>query len=93
MRLRKKLAKAVADDGGGGGGGGGGHNNADDDDLEDLMVYVPLIRNLRPHASRTGLSNLELVKEFENYEIGVSEDCDGTCLCGWEGLRYRNNGT
>ena len=84
------VAKAVAGDGGGGGGGGGGdvYQDFEDDELEDLMVYVPLIRKLRKYASRKGLTNLELVKEFENYEIGESEDCDGECLCGWEGLRY-----
>jgi hypothetical protein len=40
---------------------------SDYDAEEELMVYLPLMKKLRTMASRAGLSNVELLQEFEVY--------------------------
>jgi hypothetical protein len=55
---------------------------SDYDAEEELMVYLPLMKKLRTMASRAGLSNVELLQEFEVYMS--MRDSATSAMRGWE---------
>jgi hypothetical protein len=61
---------------------------SDYDKEEELMVYVPLIKKLRTMASRAGLSNVELLQEFEVFKTNDDPSCSGECICGHKGTGF-----
>ena len=66
-------------------------NNRDDEMFERAnQIYQPLIEGLRPMATREGLTDTEILDEFEVYATDESQQCDGVCVCGKQGLRYLN---
>ena len=67
---------------------------SDDDYEEDespdvlkLKLYKPLMAGLRPMASKEGLSDIQIVREFVLYSLQIDEKCGGECICGKEGLK------
>ncbi len=49
--------------------------------------YKPLIRGLRPMASKKGLSPPEILSEWRLYATMEDSTRSGVCVCGKKGLR------
>ncbi len=65
-------------------------DNSDNEttDISRVKKYERLMRELRPRASRAGLTDSEILMEFKMAKITVQNDCSGRCICSKKGLKY-----
>jgi len=60
---------------------------------QDLKVFHKLIEGLRKHASKEGLSDDQVIAEWQLYETAEDETRSESCICGKDELRYEWQGS
>jgi hypothetical protein len=54
---------------------------------QNHKVYQRLIKHLRKYSTRKGMTDAQVVQEWELYATGEDEDHESECICGKKELR------